>query len=149
MTDEQIKAHFLAEGFTIKDGLLDLKPYVYSAARAIEAAAIAPLLERIAELEAKLAQQAEAQEPDDAALLKALNEIKPMDRTKLFEMAAPLTQEEIAEAESDRAIPKAWANFTPDGNIRIWSKKPESAAWSGLELAPLFTRPQPAQKEPE
>lgn len=35
MTDEKIKAIFLANGFTIKEGNSDLKPYVYAAARAI------------------------------------------------------------------------------------------------------------------
>ena len=35
VTDEQIKEAFLANGFTIKDGRSDLKPYVYAAARAI------------------------------------------------------------------------------------------------------------------
>ena len=35
VTDEQIKEAFLANGFTIKDGHSDLKPYVYAAARAI------------------------------------------------------------------------------------------------------------------
>ena len=38
LTDEQIRAIFLSHGFTIKDGLTDLKPYVYEAARAIERA---------------------------------------------------------------------------------------------------------------
>ena len=35
MSDEQIKAVFLANGFTIKPGCDDLKPYVYKAARAL------------------------------------------------------------------------------------------------------------------
>ena len=35
ISDEQIRAVFLANGFTIKDGLSDLKPYVYAAARAL------------------------------------------------------------------------------------------------------------------
>ena len=35
MSDEQIKAVFLANGFTIKEGMTDLKPYVYQAARAL------------------------------------------------------------------------------------------------------------------
>lgn len=43
--------------------------------------------------------------------------------------------------------PVAWANFAPGGHIRIWSKKPESAEWSGLELVPLYTDPQPAADE--
>ena len=42
VTDEQIKAVFLANGFTIKDGLADLKPYVYQAARALLAGVSAP-----------------------------------------------------------------------------------------------------------
>lgn len=33
VTDEEIKSVFLANGFTIKEGLTDLKPYVYTAAR--------------------------------------------------------------------------------------------------------------------
>lgn len=40
MTDDQIRTIMLAAGFTIKDGLTDLEPYVYAAARAIEAAAV-------------------------------------------------------------------------------------------------------------
>lgn len=35
MTNEQIKEIFLANGFTIKEGETDLKPYVYQAARAL------------------------------------------------------------------------------------------------------------------
>ena len=37
MTNEEIRTLMLANGFTIKEGLTDLKPYVYQAARAIEA----------------------------------------------------------------------------------------------------------------
>lgn len=47
VSDEQIKAVFLANGFTIKEGLTDLKPYVYQAARALlaqAATAAAPAL---------------------------------------------------------------------------------------------------------
>jgi hypothetical protein len=39
LTDEQIKRIMLDNGFTIKEGLTDLKPYVYAAARALIAAA--------------------------------------------------------------------------------------------------------------
>jgi len=35
LTDAQIRAVFLANGFTIKEGCDDLKPYVYQAARAL------------------------------------------------------------------------------------------------------------------
>ena len=35
VSDAQIKAVFLANGFTIKEGMTDLKPYVYQAARAL------------------------------------------------------------------------------------------------------------------
>lgn len=35
VSDAQIKDVFIANGFTIKDGLTDLKPYVYQAARAL------------------------------------------------------------------------------------------------------------------
>ena len=35
LTDDQIRDVFLANGFTIKDGQTDLKPYVYAAARAL------------------------------------------------------------------------------------------------------------------
>ena len=35
VTDSMIREAFLANGFTIKDGYSDLKPYVYAAARAI------------------------------------------------------------------------------------------------------------------
>ena len=37
LTNERIRELMLANGFTIKEGLDDLKPYVYEAARAIEA----------------------------------------------------------------------------------------------------------------
>jgi hypothetical protein len=39
LTDEQIKDILLANGFTIKEGQTDLKPYVYQAARALLGAA--------------------------------------------------------------------------------------------------------------
>ncbi len=39
ITDDQIREVFLANGFTIKDGQTDLKPYVYAAARALLAMA--------------------------------------------------------------------------------------------------------------
>lgn len=35
MTNDQIKEIALANGFTIKEGLTDLKPYVYDFARAL------------------------------------------------------------------------------------------------------------------
>ena len=35
ITDERIRDIFMANGFTIKDGQTDLKPYVYAAARAL------------------------------------------------------------------------------------------------------------------
>lgn len=35
MTNDKIKEIALANGFTIKDGLTDLKPYVYDFARAL------------------------------------------------------------------------------------------------------------------
>lgn len=38
LTDGQIKSIFMANGFTVKEGQTDLKPYVYSAARGILAA---------------------------------------------------------------------------------------------------------------
>lgn len=38
MEREQIKQIFLDNGFTVKDGLDDLKPYVYAAAEALIAA---------------------------------------------------------------------------------------------------------------
>lgn len=41
MTDSDIKATMLSNGFVIKDGPDDLKPYVYAAARAIEAHCVA------------------------------------------------------------------------------------------------------------
>lgn len=39
VTDEQIRATFLAHGFTVKEGQTDLKPYVFEAARALLALA--------------------------------------------------------------------------------------------------------------
>ena len=41
-SDDEIRAVFLANGFTIKDGQTDLKPYVYQAARALLSAALPP-----------------------------------------------------------------------------------------------------------
>ena len=35
VTDDQIRAVFLANGFTVKEGQTDLKPYVFEAARAL------------------------------------------------------------------------------------------------------------------
>jgi hypothetical protein len=40
LSDEDVRALFLANGFEIKPGHTDLKPYVYAAARALEAAHI-------------------------------------------------------------------------------------------------------------
>ena len=40
VSDEQIKSVFLANGFTIKEGMTDLKPYVYQAARALLATGV-------------------------------------------------------------------------------------------------------------
>jgi len=40
LTNEQIKVIMMRHGFTIKEGMDDLKHYVYAAARAIEQAAI-------------------------------------------------------------------------------------------------------------
>jgi small-conductance mechanosensitive channel len=51
LTYEQIRTIYLDSGFTIKEGLTDLKPYVYASARAIESAACAERDKRIAELE--------------------------------------------------------------------------------------------------
>lgn len=42
MTDDQIREVFLANGFTIKEGQADLKPYVYAAARALLSLAASP-----------------------------------------------------------------------------------------------------------
>ncbi len=39
ITDEQIRAVFLENGFTVKEGQADLKPYVFAAARALLVAA--------------------------------------------------------------------------------------------------------------
>lgn len=39
LSDDQIRAVFMAHGFTIKEGQTDLKPYVYAAARALLAVA--------------------------------------------------------------------------------------------------------------
>jgi hypothetical protein len=38
MDNGQIRAIFMAHGFTVKDGQADLKPYVYAAAQALLAA---------------------------------------------------------------------------------------------------------------
>lgn len=35
LTDKEIKEVFLANGFTVKEGQTDLKPYVYAAAKAL------------------------------------------------------------------------------------------------------------------
>ena len=42
MTDDKIREIFLANGFSIKEGQTDLKPYVYAAARALLEAALKP-----------------------------------------------------------------------------------------------------------
>lgn len=42
LTEDQIREVFLANGFTIKEGQTDLKPYVYAAARALLALAASP-----------------------------------------------------------------------------------------------------------
>jgi len=42
LSDNEIRDIMLANGFTIKDGLTDLKPYVYDAARALLSAASDP-----------------------------------------------------------------------------------------------------------
>ena len=71
VSDEQIKAVFLANGFTIKPGCDDLKPYVYKAARALLAASaefaaqqtqhglepVDPVLKMLRDQEAKKAAQ--------------------------------------------------------------------------------------------
>lgn len=44
MSDDQLREIFLENGFAIKHGQGDLKPYVYAAGRAIVAAAQADLL---------------------------------------------------------------------------------------------------------
>jgi hypothetical protein len=44
VTDAQIREVFIANGFTIKDGQTDLKPYVYQAARALLSASHNPTL---------------------------------------------------------------------------------------------------------
>lgn len=38
LTDDEIRETYLGNGFTVKDGQHDLKPYVFASARAIEAA---------------------------------------------------------------------------------------------------------------
>ena len=45
LTDEQIRAVFLSNGFTVKEGQTDLKPYVFQAARALLALAAQPAQE--------------------------------------------------------------------------------------------------------
>ena len=47
LSDDEIRELFLSNGFTIKDGCSDLKPYVFQAARAIEFAAQQAERERI------------------------------------------------------------------------------------------------------
>ena len=46
VTNEEIKAIFLENGFSIKEGLDDLKPYVYKAAWAIVQATINDIYQR-------------------------------------------------------------------------------------------------------
>ena len=43
LTDAEIRSIFLANGFTVKEGQTDLKPYVFEAARAIEAKVLATM----------------------------------------------------------------------------------------------------------
>ncbi len=63
--------------------------------------------------------------------------------------AYDMMREALAEQpEPDvQGEPVAWANFAENGNIRIWSNKPDGAEWSGLALLPLYTTPQPAVPE--
>jgi hypothetical protein len=42
MKNDQIREIFIANGFTVKEGQTDLKPYVYAAARALLEAALKP-----------------------------------------------------------------------------------------------------------
>ena len=42
MNNDQIREIFIANGFTVKEGQTDLKPYVYEAARALLEAALKP-----------------------------------------------------------------------------------------------------------
>lgn len=52
------------------------------------------------------------------------------------------TPEGAASAVERRVGPRAWAAFTPDGNIRIWTSAPEDvrklAERVGMELTPLY-----------
>ncbi len=55
ITDDQIRAVFLANGFTIKEGQTDLKPYVFQAARALLALAqLEPLTKPIRDADDEL-----------------------------------------------------------------------------------------------
>lgn len=40
LSDEEVRSIFMANGFTIKDGQTDLKPYVYASAKALERAVL-------------------------------------------------------------------------------------------------------------
>lgn len=53
-TDADIRAVFLAHGFTVKEGQTDLKPYVYAAARALLSRYAAPQASEAQDLEAAL-----------------------------------------------------------------------------------------------
>lgn len=90
-----------------------------------------------------VAQASNAQQAEPPPWWPAVENILNEYGLQAVDFVADFKAAQQAEAQE----PVAWANFTEDGNIRIWSKKPESANWCGLTLVPLFTRPQPAQHQ--
>lgn len=75
MTDDEIRELFLANGFTIKEGQTDLKPYVYQAARALlSKAASAQATPTVEELAAVLREGALVTRSDAWTLAERVHE---------------------------------------------------------------------------
>ena len=124
LTDEQIKAVFLANGFTIKEGLSDLKPYVYQAARALLAAAAPPAQE--------------AGKPPAATLLDShLNYTR-----QVIGSTAPPVQRD--------AKPVAWRHFDDSGVVHMTLNRNIAEGWrdTGHPVEPLYAAPL-AQRDAE
>lgn len=98
VTDDDIRTIFLAHGFTIKEGQTDLKPYVYSAARALLAA------------HAALASTPMSEEPVYAYRRKGLDDFVTCDRERFDELSA---KPRLFETRIFYAAPRASADDWP------------------------------------
>jgi hypothetical protein len=100
LTDEQIRTIYLDSGFTIKEGLKDLKPYVYASARAIESAACAERDKRIAEMEEMNAQLREQNTAVDKACADLEAHIEQLERELETERAVSF-RDQVAQLERE------------------------------------------------